>query len=83
MSAPQIVLDLIERFDSNSSSYKSGQYNETQVRHEFIDPFFEAIGWDINNCQGYAKAYRDVIHEDAVKATDYSFGIGGTLKSLG
>jgi hypothetical protein len=86
MPAPQIVLDLIDRFDSNLSSYKSGQYNETQVRHEFIDPFFEALGWDINNRQGYAEAYKDVIHEDAVKiggavkAPDYSFRIGGTRK---
>jgi hypothetical protein len=86
MPAPQIVLDLIERFNSNFASYKSGQYNETQVRHEFIDPFFEALGWDINNRQGYAEAYKDVIHEDAVKiggaikAPDYSFRIGGTRK---
>lgn len=86
MSAPQIITDLVERFERNYAAYKSGAYNETQVRREFIDPFFEALGWDVNNVQGYAEAYKDVIHEDAVKiggvtkAPDYSFRIGGTRK---
>ena len=86
MPAPTIIHDLVERFERNHDAYKSGSYNETQVRREFIDPFFEALGWDVNNTQGYAEAYKDVIHEDAVKvggitkAPDYSFRIGGTRK---
>jgi len=86
MPAPQIILDLIERFERNQDAYKSGAYNETQARHEFIDPFFEALGWDVNNKAGNAEAYKDVIHEDAVKvsgvtkAPDYSFRIGGQRK---
>ena len=86
MPAPQIILDLIERFERNLDDYKSGAYNETQVRREFIDPFFEALGWDVNNKDGNAEAYKDVIHEDAVKvsgvtkAPDYSFRIGGQRK---
>jgi len=47
MPAPQIALDLIERFDRNVDAYKSGAYNETRVRREFIDPFFGALGWDV------------------------------------
>jgi len=86
MPAPQIILDLIERFERNLDAYKAGSYNETQARHEFIDPFFEALGWDVNNQAGNAEAYKDVIHEDAVKvsgvtkAPDYSFRIGGQRK---
>ncbi len=86
MSAPAIISDLIERFERNISSYKSGLYNETQVRLEFINPFFEALGWDVSNVKGYAEAYKDVIHEysqktgDTVKAPDYCFRIGGTRK---
>ncbi|MFA5323384.1 MAG: hypothetical protein WC373_11995, partial [Smithella sp.] len=86
MPAPQIILELIERFERNSEAYKSGNYNETQVRREFIDPFFEALGWDVDNKAGNAEAYKDVIHEDAVKvsgvtkAPDYSFRIGGQRK---
>ncbi len=47
MTAPQVVLELVERFKRNIEQYKSGVYNETQVRHEFVDPLFEALGWDI------------------------------------
>ena len=86
VAAPQIIIDLVERFKDNIESYKAGQYNETQARREFIDPFFEALGWDINNKQGFAEAYKDVIHEDSIKiggftkAPDYSFRIGGVRK---
>ncbi len=86
MAAPKEIVDLVERFESNRESYKSGHYNETQVRREFVDPFFKALGWDIDNEQGFAEAYKDVIHEDAVKvgtttkAPDYSFRIGGQRK---
>jgi len=83
---PQELSELIDRFDRNKDAYRSGQYNETQVRREFIDPFFELLGWDVNNKQGYAEAYKDVIHEDAIKiggatkAPDYCFRVGGTRK---
>jgi type I restriction-modification system DNA methylase subunit len=86
MAAPQIIHELIERFDRNIEAYESGKYNETQVRREFIDPFFEALGWDVNNKDGNAETYKDVIHEDAVKvsgvtkAPDYAFRIGGQRK---
>ena len=67
MTVPEGLTELIERFDRNREAYQSGQYNETQVRREFIDPLFTLLGWDIDNKQGYAEAYKDVIHEDAIK----------------
>src|SRR6266536_5721631 len=86
MAAPQTVLELIERFDRNRIAYRSEQYNEARLRIEFLNPLCEALGWDINNRQGYAEAYKDVIYEDAIKigkatkAPDYCFRIGGTRK---
>ena len=86
MPVPREIIDLIDRFDRNRDAYRSGKYNETQVRREFIDPFFIALGWDVNNEKGYAEAYKDVVHEDAIKiggatkAPDYCFRIGGTRK---
>ena len=83
---PQSVLALVERFERNHDAYRSTNYNETQVRREFIDPLFKALGWDIDNEQGYAETYKDVIHEDAIKvgeatkAPDYCFRVGGTRK---
>ncbi len=86
MPAPWEILELVARFEQQLEAYKSGRYNETQVRREFLDPFFKALGWDIDNEQGFAEAYKDVIHEDAIrisgatKAPDYCFRIGGTRK---
>ena len=79
---PQILFDLIDRFERNIESYRSPAYNEAQVRQEFINPFFEALGWDVANKEGSAEAYKDVIHEDAIKvgAPDYCFRIGGARK---
>ena len=82
---PTTVTDLINRFKQNIDVYKKS-YNETMLRKEFIDPFFEALGWDVSNKSGYAEAYKDVIHEAAVKvggktkAPDYAFRIGGIRK---
>ena len=50
------IKQLTERFAEQIDSYKSGEYNETLTRHDFIDPFFMALGWDVNNTQGYAEA---------------------------
>ena len=74
---------LVERFHEQLASYKKSDYNETLVRRDFVDPFFKALGWDVDNSQGYAEAYREVIHEDrvkvsgATKAPDYSFRLPG------
>jgi len=86
MSIPAAVVELAARFERNLEAYRSGQYNETQLRREFLDPFFKALGWDIDNEQGLAEAYKDVVHEDqlrvgdATKAPDYCFRVGGTRK---
>ena len=86
MNADTTILGLVERFERNVEAYKQGKYNEAQVRCEFIDPFFEELGWDIANKKGYAEAYKEVVHEDAIKvgratkAPDYSFRIGGVRK---
>jgi len=86
MPAPTAIIDLVRRFHEHHGVYTSGSYNETQLRREFLDPFFEALGWDVFNRQGFAEAYKDVIHEDAIKvgaftkAPDYCFRVGGTRK---
>lgn len=86
MPAPSAITALVERFQDNRDSYTAQGYNEAQLRQEFLNPFFAALGWDVANKQGYAEAYKEVIHEDAVKvgtatkAPDYSFRIGGVRK---
>ncbi|MEA3493560.1 MAG: hypothetical protein U9R38_04140 [Candidatus Margulisiibacteriota bacterium] len=55
MTAPKQILSLIDRFERNIEAYKSGRYNEAQIRNEFINPFFEALGWDVYNEEGRAE----------------------------
>lgn len=77
------IAELVERFSEQYQSYKKSEYNETLTRRDFIDPFFKALGWDVDNSFGYAESYREVIHEDklkigkATKAPDYSFRLPG------
>lgn len=85
-SARAQIEQLVARFHDNISSYKNPAYKEAQARVDFINPLFDALGWDVYNKAGYAEAYRDVIHEDAIKiggltkAPDYCFRIGGQRK---
>jgi hypothetical protein len=86
MPAPDSIRALCETFALHRAHYTSANYNETELRREFLDPLFTALGWDVDNKAGYADAYKDVIHEDAIriggytKAPDYCFRIGGTRK---
>ena len=78
------VEKLVETFKHNLKQYQKLSYKEAQVRKEFIDKLFVALGWDVNNDEGRAEQYKEVINEDAVrvggktKAPDYAFRIGGT-----
>lgn len=85
-SSPPIVAELVARFAEHRDDYTQDRYNETQLRREFVDPLFEALGWDIHNRQNFAQSYKEVVHEDAIqvagahRAPDYCFRVGGVRK---
>lgn len=80
------VQKLVDQFSDNEPYYKSSKYKEDELRQEFINPFFKALGWDMDNEQGFAPQYREVIHEDRIeiegkpKAPDYAFKVGSDRK---
>jgi hypothetical protein len=86
MPAPDSIIKLCETFADHREHFRSGNYNEAQLRQEFLDPFFSSLGWDMDNARGLAPQYRDVLHEDALKigmhtkAPDYAFTIHGQRK---
>ncbi|MCX6908670.1 MAG: restriction endonuclease subunit M, partial [Verrucomicrobia bacterium] len=86
MPIPAAIQELVERFKANHDAYRSAAYNEEQCRAEFINPFFLALGWDIENKAGWSETYKDVLHEEAIKmgeatkAPDYCFRVGGARK---
>jgi hypothetical protein len=86
MDPPTDLIRMVELFRENLQAYQSDEFNEAALRLQFIDPLFELLGWDVYNRQGYAEAYKDVVHEDSLKigaptkAPDYSFRIRGTRR---
>ena len=86
MPAPEIIHQLVQQFSENREAYRSGRYNEAQLRQEFLNPFFAALGWDMFNRSNYAPQNREVIHEDSIeiagesRAPDYCFRLGQTRK---
>lgn len=84
--ARQRIEQLVDRFREHAEEYRRKGYNEHQTRVDYINPFFKALGWDMDNEQSFAEAYREVIHEDkvkvgsATKAPDYAFTLFGQRK---
>lgn len=82
MPAPALIHKLVETFEQNLDEYRSSK-NETELRREFLDRFFTALGWDVANEKGYDEAHKEVVHEFSVdvagqgKKADYAFRTGG------
>ena len=49
---PDALLHLVDRFSRDRKVFLSGDYKEEQLRLEFLNPFFTALGWDMDNRQG-------------------------------
>jgi predicted type IV restriction endonuclease len=85
---PEAILKLVERYQFHQVMYKKGEYNETRLRREFLDPFFKTLGWDVDNTKSYSELYKEVTHEDPIRIRgstefiDYSFRIGGSRKFI-
>lgn len=47
--APDTVKRLVEQFDRHFDSLHTPAYNETQLRVDYLDPFFESLGWDTDS----------------------------------
>src|SRR4030066_1736277 len=74
---------LISKFEKDRNYYLSKGYPEAQVRLDFINPFFNALGWDIENKAQKPPNDRDVIVElspETTKRPDYNFRISGVTK---
>lgn len=80
------VAKLSHYFEINRAAFLAAGVKEAHVRQTLIDPFFEALGWDVRNTARTAPQYREVVPEDSLdiegqqKAPDYAFRVGQTLK---
>ena len=66
-TAPDAVKRLVDRFDQNRKVFLSPEYKEEQLRAEFLNPFFESLGWDVSNKAGMIQVLRPVIHERSIR----------------
>jgi len=84
--AREEIARLAQHYATNLDSYRDPSYKEAQLRQEFIDKFFVALGWDLRNDHGIAPQYREVITEPSLdtegskKAPDYVFRVGQTAR---
>lgn len=80
-SSQAAIAVLVERFrkDFSNLTHSGDKYQETEVRVEYIDPLFSALGWDTANAQGIPKPRRDVLREPSKrgKRPDYLFRVRG------
>jgi hypothetical protein len=67
---PDVLLRLVDRFDQDRKVFVSADYKEEQLRLEFLNPFFSALGWDMDNKQGLSETFKQVIHEFSVMPAD-------------
>lgn len=75
------INELVKKYDRDREHYLSSNYNETQLRSDFLDPLFELLGWDIKNKGQRPTNEREVILEESLKGNasentkkpDYTF----------
>lgn len=62
------IKELVDKYKNDISHYKSANYNEMQLRSDFLDPLFELLGWDIKNKSKKKTGAREVILEESLKS---------------
>ena len=80
------LIELVRAYAEHFAQYRRTDYNETEVRNDFINPFFEILGWDVLNKKKLPQHLREVKHEASVyveedgenrkKKPDYAFHLG-------
>ena len=81
--------NLIAAYQKHFRQYSDKEYNETNIRNEFVNPFFEILGWDVLNKKNLPQHMREVRHEVSVlveeggrskkKKPDYAFYLGSEI----
>ena len=82
-SFKQDIQSLVSKFGQDKNHYLQKGYPEAQVRIDFLNPFFDALGWDIENKAHKPPHERDVIVEFSPETSlrpDYNFRINGNTK---
>ncbi|MBI2647188.1 hypothetical protein HYW99_01810 [Candidatus Woesearchaeota archaeon] len=76
--AKEEVKKLVDKYSRIVESGSIKRYKEEDTKAEFIEPLFEALGWDVRNTENDD----EVVREEKISKgrVDYSFRINGIPK---
>jgi predicted type IV restriction endonuclease len=85
MKVPEIIEQKVDDFAKNEKSLLDPKFGETETRNRFIDPFFRALGWELEQTHLPRKlwdVHREYSQKDnsSTKKPDYAFRLHGKLK---
>ena len=87
-NAFKIISQLVNDFNANENYYLSQSYQEADVRNDFINKFFTALGWDVrheeqkNPYEQEVKVEKPLQIAKAQKRADYSFSLAPNYRSV-
>jgi adenine-specific DNA-methyltransferase len=81
------VQELATTFKANENRYLAADYQEAEVRKDFIDKFFMALGWDVNHDVQTNPYEQEVKVEPSVAASgqrraDYAFFLAPNYRDV-
>ncbi|MBU2635517.1 MAG: endonuclease, partial [Bacteroidetes bacterium] len=82
------IKQLVKHFKEQEITYLSPGYQESQVRQDFIDKFFTALGWDVTHDFQKNPYEQEVKIENKVQAAgsqrraDYAFFIAPNFRDV-
>ena len=86
------IADLVHRFSTHIKAYKAKDFKEAEVRSQFIDPFWLALGWDVRDSKSVGPSLAEVIIEKNIdtaevgglrrRRPDYLFRVGGFARFI-
>ena len=83
-----IISQLVSDFKENEKHYLSHTYSEADVRNDYINKFFIALGWDVNHniqknpYEQEVRVEKPVHIAKAQKRADYSFSLSPDFRTV-
>jgi hypothetical protein len=89
-TAARRISELVENFAAHEKAFLAETYSEADVRRDFIEPFFEALGWDVFHKKQRNPLEREVRVErsqqqagaTAQKRADYAFFLAPNFRDV-
>lgn len=84
----QSIRELVSDFKENEKAYLSSDYSEADVRNDFINKFFIALGWDVrhekqkNPYKQEVRVEKPVAIAKAQKRADYTFYLDPNFRDV-